>query len=189
MVIERPSGERLHVLAHARPIYSDTGEFIGALNVLVDITEQKRKEEQQQANEARYRELIASLDDRVRERTLELDLANETLAALNAELRDFAHVASHDLHEPLRKFRTFLDLLKSEIVGETEDVADYIQRMDASADRMSALLDALLEFSRVNTRGEQFRPTDVAAAVNDVVADLEDRIGESGRKSCSMLTA
>jgi diguanylate cyclase (GGDEF)-like protein/PAS domain S-box-containing protein len=77
ILVERPDGRRLTVLAHANPIHDDSGELLGAVNVLVEITESKRAE--------------GELERRVAERTAELKLANEELKLANEELK--RHIA------------------------------------------------------------------------------------------------
>jgi len=108
------------------------------------------------------------------ERTAELE--RKTL-----ELQDFAFVASHDLSEPLRKVKAFGSLLRSkELPAETQK--DYISRMVDAADRMKTLLDALLSYSRVETRGESFKTTDLNVVVKEVVSDLEVQLNEAGTR-------
>ena len=96
------------------------------------------------------------------------------LARSNAELQEFAYVASHDLQEPLRKIQAFGDRLQvkySEVL--TEQGRDYLQRMQNAAQRMQALINDLLTLSRVTTRALPFVTTKLTQVVQEVLSDLE----------------
>jgi PAS domain S-box-containing protein len=99
----------------------------------------------------------------------------------NRELEDFAYVASHDLQEPLRKIQAFGDRLRARY-GEalTAEGADYVERMQRAAGRMQKLINDLLAFSRITTKGQPFVPVDLGAVAHEVVHDLETRIHDSG---------
>jgi light-regulated signal transduction histidine kinase (bacteriophytochrome) len=86
-------------------------------------------------------------------------------------------VASHDLQEPLRKIVAFGDRLEAKC-GTALDTRgrDYLDRMQNAATRMQALIDGLLTFSRVTTRGQPFVPVDLGQVAREVVSDLETRI-------------
>lgn len=102
------------------------------------------------------------------------------LARSNAELQEFAYVASHDLQEPLRKIQAFGDRLKvkySEVL--TEQGRDYLQRMQNAAERMQALINDLLTLSRVTTRAQPFVTTNLRQVVQDVLSDLEVSIQQA----------
>ncbi len=103
------------------------------------------------------------------------------LARSNAELQEFAYVASHDLQEPLRKIQAFGDRLKIKY-GEvlTDQGRDYLERMQNAAIRMEALIDDLLTLSRVTTRAQPFMPTNLTQVVQEVLSDLEVRIQQTG---------
>jgi PAS domain S-box-containing protein len=104
----------------------------------------------------------------------------QELTRSNAELQEFAYVASHDLQEPLRKIQAFGDRLKvkySEVL--TDQGRDYLERMQNAAGRMQALIDDLLTLSRVTTRAQPFVPLDLTQAVNEVLSDLEVRIQQT----------
>jgi PAS domain S-box-containing protein len=103
------------------------------------------------------------------------------LARSNAELEQFAYVASHDLQEPLRKVRAFGDRLASRAgAALDEESRDYLRRMQSAAARMSQLIDALLVYSRVTTQGRAFVPVDLSKVAREVLGDLESRLQESG---------
>ncbi|MEL0633991.1 ATP-binding protein [Pseudoalteromonas carrageenovora] len=121
-----------------------------------------------------------TLASKVSERTQELTLYSDELSRSNRELEEFAFVASHDLQEPLRKIQAFSDRLETMFKDELgEKGIDYIGRMKNAAQRMSNLINDLLEFSRVTTRGKDFDDTDLNGVVADILSDLEIAIKES----------
>jgi light-regulated signal transduction histidine kinase (bacteriophytochrome) len=103
------------------------------------------------------------------------------LARSNAELEQFASIASHDLQEPLRKVQTFAEQVR---VREHDQISeqgrDYLDRMSSAARRMQDLIDDLLRFSRVTTNTRPFAAVDLAETARAVSADLEAVIDESG---------
>ena len=105
------------------------------------------------------------------------------LARSNAELEQFAFVASHDLQEPLRKIQAFGDRLKAKCDAvNLQDGRDYLDRMQSAAARMQTLIFDLLTFSRVISRTEPFAPIDLNHVVRDILSDLEVRIEKTGGK-------
>ncbi|MCA8986281.1 MAG: PAS domain S-box protein [Planctomycetaceae bacterium] len=103
------------------------------------------------------------------------------LAASNAELEQFAYVASHDLQEPLRKIRSFGNLLLNGYPDQLgAEGQDYLQRMQKAAERMQTLIDDLLTLSRVLRKGQTFSLVDMNEIVQSVIEDLEDRLSVSG---------
>jgi len=105
----------------------------------------------------------------------------EELARSNAELEQFAFVASHDLQEPLRKIQAFGDRLKAKCdEANLTDGRDYLERMQSAAARMQTLIFDLLTFSRVISRTEPFAPINLNHVVRDILSDLEVRIEKTG---------
>jgi signal transduction histidine kinase len=121
-----------------------------------------------------------NLTEQVKIRTQELTAFSDELTRSNRELEDFAFVASHDLQEPLRKIRAFGDRLISNYSEKLDDKGvDYITRMKLAAERMSNLINDLLEFSRITTRGKDFADVDMQTLLDDILGDLEIAIEES----------
>jgi len=124
-----------------------------------------------------YRELEHAnleLEGKVQLRTSALKRYAEELERSNRELEDFAFVASHDLQEPLRKIRAFSDRLVKKFSAELCDQGqDYISRMYASSERMSRLIEDLLNFSRVSTKQREFEVVDLNQLIQEVVDNLD----------------
>jgi len=132
-----------------------------------DVTERKRAEEELR----RHRD---ELDELVKERTAEL-------ARSNAELEQFAYVASHDLQEPLRMVTSYVELLARRYEGKLDaDADEFIRYAVDGADRMQKLIEGLLAYSRVGTRCEEFAPTDMEAVLERVLQNLQVGVQESG---------
>lgn len=173
----RPDGDHLHLLLSSSPLRDDEGKGLGAVMILADMTDAKRAAAEAEENE---RHTNRMLERRVAERTAELRRANSMLTQLNREMQDFAFMASHDLQEPLRKIHTFLDLLVDELGDAfTPKAQDYFKRVTSAARRMSDLIRALLEYSRVSSRGDAFARVDLNKALADVLAELKPRLTES----------
>ncbi len=129
------------------------------------------EEELRQANE--------ELERRVAARTVQLEDTNSSLQRSNQELQNFAYVASHDLQEPLRKIQAFGNLLEAEYAEGLGEGKDYLARMQNAAKRMSALIEDILEFSRVTTKGREFVQVNLKTIVHEVLDDLEVRIADT----------
>ncbi len=109
---------------------------------------------------------------------------NATLAELkrsNAELENFAYVASHDLQEPLRMVTSYLQLLEMHYEDQLDsDAHEFIGYAVDGAQRMRQLINDLLEYSRVSTRAAPFAPTDCELILSYVLHDLQESIEECG---------
>ncbi|RQH00912.1 PAS domain-containing sensor histidine kinase [Natrarchaeobius oligotrophus] len=98
----------------------------------------------------------------------------------NRRLEQFAYAASHDLQEPLRMVTSYLQLIERRYADEfDEDGEEFIEFAIDGADRMRDMIEGLLEYSRIETRGDPFEPIDLDAVIADVRQDLRMRIEES----------
>jgi PAS domain S-box-containing protein len=131
------------------PVRDEAGQVIGLVGIGRDITARKRAEDERQ-------EMLTRL------------------ARSNADLEQFAYVASHDLQEPLRMVASFVGLLKERYQGQLDaDADEFIEFAVDGARRMQALINDLLEFSRVSTRGQPFEPTDCNRIFRQTIHDLQ----------------
>ncbi len=128
-----------------------------------------------------YSFFYISKDLRQREeiqRILEENILN--LNRSNAELEQYAYVASHDLQEPLRKIRIFSDLLQKKHVNLLDDEGKgLIQKIEKSSERMTLLIKDLLSLSRLLSEKTALVPTSLNDVLGDVLTDMEDKIIEN----------
>ena len=121
------------------------------------------------------------LEIRVEERTAELKSYMKKLEESNQALRDFTSIASHDLHEPLRKVETFANMLHQKCGGALGEQGNhYLERVLNANQRMQSLLRALLDYSRLTTRADPFVDVELKQIIREVLSDLEVRIEKTG---------
>lgn len=116
------------------------------------------------------RELLARVQAMLRIKAAEEESARYAaeLERSNQELGDFAYILSHDLNEPLRMVHSFLGLLQKRYADQLDDEAnEFIEYAVNGADRMKAMIDSLLVYSRIGTLGKTFK----SIALDDVLAD------------------
>jgi two-component system, LuxR family, sensor kinase FixL len=148
----RRDGSTVIMEIHQKRMRDEAGQPIGLRTFLLDITQRKRAE------------------------TALLEQADK-LARSNAELEQFAYVASHDLQEPLRKIQAFGDRLKTKYQAALgPEGVDYLGRMQNAAARMQVLIQDLLTLSRVASNSKPYTSVDLNDAAAMVVSDLELRI-------------
>jgi len=120
---------------------------------------------------AAYRDINEAM---LRKRTIELEETTRELKGSNADLEQFAYAASHDLQEPLRMITNYLQLLERRFGGLLEgDAKIFVDFAVDGAKRMQDLINDLLEFSRVGSRGKPFLPTDINKVVADAMKNIK----------------
>lgn len=131
--------------------------------------------------EAEVRQLNRGLEQRVLDRTAELQATNARLEAINEDLTAFAYSASHDLRAPLRQIHGFVEILMEEHGSHLDaEAGQLLARVLASSERMGRLIDDLLSFSRMGRQGLSRQRVDLSALVHEVVRDAEPEL--SGRE-------
>jgi PAS domain S-box-containing protein len=157
------------------PFVASSGEIVGSLGI-VDTRRRDDHESMRPVLEIFANRAVAELERARAEQAL-VEQAAE-LSRSNAELDQFASVASHDLQEPLRKIQAFGQLLPDALGGEIPPAArDYLDRMLAAADRMQSLIHGLLAFSRVSTQPRAHAEVDLGEVAREVIGDLAMEAG------------
>lgn len=119
--------------------------------------------------------VLLSLMEITNRKSLEAELraSVESLATSNADLEQFAYIASHDLQEPLRMISSYMTLLKQRYQGKLDgDAEDFISYAVDGATRLQQMINDLLVFSRVQTRGKELAPTEAEAAYGNALENL-----------------
>lgn len=124
------------------------------------------------------------LEAKVAERTSDLEETIEKLNESNKQLQEFTYIASHDLREPLRKVSSFGQLLAESLEGKLDkDDMENLGYMIDGASRMQVMIEALLTYSRVTTKGVDFEPVDLNQVIEELMAfELSIKIEETNAK-------
>lgn len=167
-----------------KPINSDL--LRAKVAVFIDLYKKNRRlivqEQKLTAANTRLQEEIEERkrsEEQVQNLNLQLLDNIQQLKATNEELDHFAFIASHDLQEPLRKIRTFIDIIQHNYSRSFEGKAsDYINKIDKSAQRMQTLINDILTFSRFSANSDVFMESDLNEMLDQVLSDLEVVIEE-----------
>ena len=162
------AGERIPISYSASGIKSDKGEVIGEVVFITDIRARKQVQE-------RVEKLNRTLEERVRQRTMELESANK-------ELEAFAYSVSHDLRAPLRSLDGFSQAVLEDYHEQLdEEGRDFLLRIRHASQRMGRLIDDLLKLSRLTRREMSKGYIDLSALARKAANDLRD--GEPAREA------
>ncbi len=113
----------------------------------------------------------------------ELVITLENTKKLNRELQEFAYIASHDLQEPLRMVISFTQLIAKKLEDKLDDdTKDFINYAVDGATRMKQLINDLLSYSRVTTRGETFKNINIEKIIEEIILNLQPQIKEADAK-------
>ncbi len=191
---QKKDGSWIWLRDRASTVYQKDGEWY-ADGVFSDISELKRAEDELEKHHFRMAELVdeRTADLRLANKMLEKEvsvrrLAEKGLLALthrlkisNQELEQFAHIASHDIKEPLILVLAFSErLLRRYSKDLDERGREYLIRLIKAAEQMKSLVEDLLELSRISSRSFSVEMIDLTSLVDEVVQGLEERINRAG---------
>jgi len=148
---QHAQGHYLHLFVKGKPVLNEQGQVYRMAGVIVDMTQLKQTQEA-------------------------LEEYTHRLEQSNKELEQFATIASHDLQEPLRKIMVFSEILSDMIPPEGQD---YLKRLKAAVNRMQNLLNALLNLSRINRKGQPFKAVELSKPLQNAIDDLQIALQEA----------
>jgi len=146
------------------PVQDDNGKIAGVLVVCQETTEHVRA--------------MHYMEQKIKERTKELEVSGSILQQTNEELEQLVYVASHDLQEPLRKVLTFTEMLRKSLDNISDKSQNYFDRITASSTRMLHLVKEVLNFSQLSKNGLSFEKVNLNTILDNVKDDFELLISE-----------
>lgn len=187
-ITNQMTGRQRVIHSQARTFFNADGEAVKITGVSQDVTQQRnvrlalehevqqRTEELDAANEElkAINEELHTANDQLHATNEELEALNGRLEQSNEDLQQFAHVASHDLKEPVRKIKTFLGIIEAD--PETVLSAKtklLLERVYSASDRMFSMINGVLKYSTINASGHPITKVDLRKVVEQVLQDIE----------------
>lgn len=165
------TGHQRIIHAQAQVELDVNGTAINLIGTARDITQEQKQKDQLKLE-------VQKATEELRIRNLELADANKSLRESNAELAQFAYVASHDLQEPVRKISFFSEMLQSRLTDLDEKSAANLEKIRTSADRMGNLIRDILGFSQLSKDSVRFSKVDLNKILKETIQDFDLIIAE-----------
>jgi PAS domain S-box-containing protein len=158
------NGTTSYFLTTKGPLHDENGNITSIFGVSRDVTEQKRYEKQIERQNA-------ALEERVKERTWNLEQSNR-------EMEAFCHAISHELRAPIARLEGFLQAVAECLQSqELQDIPYYLERLSFSTEQMKSAVDALLMMYRLTTAELSPEPVNLTYLSQQVMIDLMDEFG------------
>lgn len=173
-VVNARTGEPIIIRALGQVYYDKDGKAVKIAGTAQDVTVQRRTQAALEAEvQKRTKELAEAIES--------LNISNKELKRSNQNLEEFAHAASHDLKEPIRKIHFFTHQLKEQLSTRvTEGEVKSFNRIENATQRMGNLIDDLLLYSHVSQRPQDMETIDLNEKIKRVLEDLELDVQEKG---------
>lgn len=154
----------------------ENGRITGMIQVAIDVTEQVVARKKLEKSEKSYKTLSQTLDQQVKERTKELQRSND-------DLQQFAHVASHDLREPIRKIKIFTGRLQDHLSKDIDaTTAQYLEKIHGASNRMFTMVEGVLNYSTMNAIRQTPEKIDLNEVIRNIETDLEVALQKNSGK-------
>ena len=175
-LIRHGKEEVIYVTFVYEPMKDTSGTVKKVIVWVLENTFQVQIRRKVEESESRYKALSETLEQQVNARTKELQRSNE-------DLQQFAHVASHDLKEPVRKIKTFTSRLEDQFDGKLDASATrFIEKIQTAAERMSTMIDGVLAYSTINAGKQKTELVDLNEVLKNIETDLEIPLQKTGGK-------
>jgi PAS domain S-box-containing protein len=163
--MKNANGQYRWFSANAKPMRDSKGNIMMWVGSATDIHDLKEQSD--------------LLEQQVQERTRALNELNQTLKLSNEDLQRFAHVASHDLKEPIRKIKTYGNRLKEDFKNTfSEKEGVYLNKILSATDRMYSMIDGVLLYSTMASIDQPEEEVDISQLMREIQNDLEVLISE-----------
>ena len=162
-----------------KTIFDENGMPLKMIGTARDITVQQNLQLELEQQIAERTKDLEFTNEKLKSIIEELAMSNSNLMRSNEELAQYAYVASHDLQEPLRKIKTFSDILVMKGSLLPND-SKYIHKIQGSAQRMSDLIKNLLDYSNIVQSELKNKEIDLSQILKNVIKDFELVMMRSG---------